>query len=124
MANRNRTAGHAYERQVVRELKNMGFKTVITSRSESRNMDNAGVDIFDTEDEPQDENHYILPIHIQCKNSKTNVNYHNLLTSELLPKDKETVIFHKKTEKVGNKFMPRGEYVIMTKELFYELLNK
>ena len=122
MANRNRNAGNGYERKIVNELKGMNFPSVITSRSESRNMDNAGVDIFDTKQNPN-EGERILPVHIQCKNSKTNVNYHKLLTSEDLPDDKDTVIFHKKTEKVGNRFYGRGEYVIMKKETFYDLLN-
>ena len=117
----NKTAGSNYERTIVRELKEMGFSGVVTSRSESRNMDNSGVDIFDTRDNPEEG--YILPIHIQCKNSQNNVNYHDLLTSELLPKNKPMVIFHKKTKKAGKRFMPRGEYVIMTKETFYEFLN-
>ena len=46
MANRNRTAGNNFERLIVNELKELGFDDVVTSRAESRNMDNRGVDIF------------------------------------------------------------------------------
>lgn len=114
MANRNRTAGNNYERLVVNELKERGFEDVVTSRAESRNMDNAGVDVFGAS----------LPVHIQCKNSKTWQNLHELLTSDKLPKDKPTVIFQRKTRKANTKFVTEGDYVSMSKEVFYEILNK
>ena len=44
MANRNRTAGNQYERDIVNELKEHGYD-VVTTRSESRNADNAGIDV-------------------------------------------------------------------------------
>lgn len=115
MANRNRQAGHDFERAVVKELKDIGYGYVVTSRSESRNMDNLGVDIFDRKNE--------LPVYIQCKNSASSVQYAKLLNSNLLPKDKATVIFHKKTHKVNKIFVSDGEFVIMDKEFFYELLK-
>ena len=34
------------------------------------------------------------------------------------------IIFWKKTKKVGSKFMPRGEYVILRKEDLYKLIQK
>lgn len=116
--NRNRTAGHNYERIIIKDLKILGYTSVVTSRAESRNMDNAGVDIFDTKNGEKE-----LPFHVQCKNTTQKVDYPKLLNSELLPKDKPTFIFHKKTKKVNTRFMPEGEYVIMKKEDFYKLIK-
>ena len=111
MANRNRTAGHAYELQIVNELKEMGYDAV-TSRAESRNLDNKGVDIVTD-----------FPFHIQCKNSANNPDYHKLHESDLLPEDKPFAVFHKKTERKGNVFRKQGEYVILKKEDFYRILG-
>lgn len=107
----NRTAGHNYERLCVNRLRENGYGDVVTSRSESRNMDNKGVDIFGAS----------LPIHIQCKNSTKEVKYHKLLIEERLPDDKDTIIMHKKTAKHGTRFITEGEYVIMKYETFNKL---
>jgi hypothetical protein len=113
MANRNRTAGNNFERLVVNELKEQGFEDVVTSRAESRNMDNRGVDIFGNS----------LPIYVQCKCSKSYPKNHDLLTSELLPTDKPTVVFHRLVKKANTRFVTQGDYVTMTKEDFYKLLK-
>ena len=109
----NRTRGNQYERDLVNELKELGFKDVVTSRAESRNMDNKGVDVFGDS----------LPVHIQAKNYTKYPDINSLLTSELLPNDKPTVIIHKKTKKANTRFMTQGEYVYMKKEDFYNLIK-
>jgi len=110
--NRNRNQGHQYERDIMKELRELGYD-VVSTRSESRTLDNAGVDIIGN-----------IPCYIQCKNLVTNASYHLLLSSDKLPKDKPTVIMHKKTKKANTRFIAQGEYVIMTKEYFYKLINK
>ena len=117
---RNRTAGHNYERQIVKELKERGYSAV-TSRAESRNMDNRGVDIFTDLNNLEGKE---LPVHIQCKNKTNQFNVGDILGSDALPTNKPTVIFHKKTKKATSKFVTEGEFVYMTKEAFYELLLK
>lgn len=109
----NRTAGNNYERQIVNELKELGFDAV-TARAESRNMDAKKVDVFGKN----------LPIHIQCKNSKDNfkVSAYFEENEDIFPGDKPVVIFHKKTKKANKKFIKEGEYVYMKKEDFYKLL--
>jgi hypothetical protein len=58
MANRNRTAGNNYERETVNILKEiLPDDKHVTSRSESRNMDNMGVDVFNP-----DANYKTLPL--------------------------------------------------------------
>lgn len=108
----SRRRGHDYERLIAKELKEMGFD-VVTARSESRNMDNKGIDIFGN-----------IPFHIQCKLSKDRPNYHNLITSPLLQDEvKSLVVFHKLATKSHKRFMTQGEYVTMTKKQFYELIE-
>lgn len=109
----NRTAGHNYERLCVKRLKELGFDDAVTSRAESRNMDNKGVDIFGSS----------LPFHIQCKNSVKEVKYHKLMSEERLPTDKPFVIFHKKTRRTEKNFILEGEYVIMKYDTFEKLLR-
>ena len=58
MANRNRTAGNSYERKIVNEVKALTGETFVTSRAESRNMDNLGVDVFN----PKHFNPRLLPL--------------------------------------------------------------
>ena len=108
----NSTAGHKYERDSVNRLKDLGYEDVVTSRAESRNMDNRGVDIFGPS----------LPFHIQCKNSVRDLKYHDLFDNDRLPTDKPLVIFHKRTKKAKTRFVEVGEYVIMKYETFKELI--
>ena len=106
MANRNRNAGNGYERQIAQELRDMGFEAV-TSRQESRSLDAAGVDLVTT-----------FPLAPQMKVSINQPNAHKILTVT-----EAEIIFYKRIEKAGSKFMPRGEYVILRKEDFYWLVR-
>lgn len=111
----SRQRGNTYERKIVNELKDLGFKDVITSRAESRNMDAKKVDVFGKS----------LPVNIQCKNTKDNfkVADYYIENEEIFPDDKPLVIFHKKTKKANTKFITQGEYVYMKKSTFYDLLK-
>lgn len=109
---RNRTAGHNFERKIIKELKQLGFKDAVSSRSESRNMDDKKVDICNTPG-----------WYFQCKTSINNPQYDKILHE--MPDDGNTnVILHQKTKKANKKFMPQGDYVVMKKEDFYKLLQK
>lgn len=116
MANRNRTAGNNYERKIVNELKEKGYDCV-TSRSESRNMDALGIDVFgDTGN--------VLLHDIQCK-VKQSISKSEI--QDLLSKGRDTkdlVIFHKHVKKSGVRFMPQGEYVYMKKDTYYDMLHQ
>lgn len=110
-----RARGNNYERKIVNELKEIGFKDVVTSRAESRNMDARKVDVFGKS----------LPIHIQCKTTKDNfkvADYYNE-NEEFFPGDKPLVIIHNKTKKVNTKFMSQGEFVYLKKSDFYKLIE-
>jgi len=107
MANRNRSAGLNFERQIARELKDMGYDAV-TSRYESKRLDDAGVDLVTN-----------FPLAPQMKVSQNTPDPHKLLTET-----EAEVIFFKKVKKANKKFMPQGEYIMLTKENFYNLIKQ
>jgi hypothetical protein len=112
MANRNRTAGHNWERDVVKHLHEIGFTDAVTSRMESKSMDDSGIDICNTPG-----------FNIQCKSSTNTPNYHELLGS--MPDDGIRAVFHRKTVKSkGGRFIPKGEYVTVRFEDFLQLMHK
>ena len=106
MANRNKTAGNNYERQIAQELRDMGYEAV-TSRQESRSLDNAGVDLVTN-----------FPYAPQMKCSINQPNIHKLLTET-----EAEIIFFKKLEKANKKFVGKGEYIMMKKTDFYDILH-
>lgn len=100
---RNRTRGHSYERQIAKEFRDAGWSSACTTRYASRMKDDQKIDIFDTN-----------PFNVQCKATNKCINYHQILQE--MPKDLNyNVIFNKLTSK--------GEFVIISKEDFYELIN-
>lgn len=114
MANRNRTAGNNYERLVVNELKDLGYD-VATARSESRNADNAGIDIVGN-----------FPYHIQCKVYQNYPKLHELINNDRPERfqDKPIIVFHKKVKKANTKFVTQDEFVSLRKEDFLKLIKQ
>lgn len=109
----SRTAGHNYERLIVNEVKDLGYD-VATARSESRNADNAGIDIVGN-----------FPFYIQCKVLKNYPKLNELINNDRPDrfKDKAIVVFHKKVKKANTKFVSEGEFVSMNKDDFYKLMK-
>ena len=111
MGSRNRTAGHNYERQIAKELREMGFERAKTSRQASRLFDDCKIDI------------YGVPLNIQCKNSKQKLDANDIFKSMIDAVKKELperlnlpfLLFHKKDRK---------ETVTMSKMDFYRILNQ
>lgn len=97
-----RNKGHAYERKIAKEFRDLGYEDCATSRYESKKMDDLKVDLVNTGD-----------YHVQCKAVEKGVYPHKILES--MPKDKIRVLFHKKNR--------QGEVVSMTKEDFYKLIT-
>ena len=110
MSNRNRTAGHNWEREVIKDLKKVGFKDTVSSRYESKKADDAGVDIVGTG-----------AFNIQCKNESKRPDYHKLITE--MPSGINIVLhkYTKKTEK--GKFGCQGKYAVMDYDTFLVLLD-
>lgn len=112
--NRNRTAGIRAEQKIVRELKDLGFDNVVTTRAESKNMDDKGVDIIQTPGFTVE-----LPCYLQIKKSINTPN----LEDCIVILDKPMAVIHVKVKKKNTRFFEVGEYVYMTKDFFYKLLN-
>jgi hypothetical protein len=103
MGNTARTKGHNYERQIAKEMRELGWPDAATSRYVSQELDDQKVDIARTD-----------PFNIQCKAYKNNPQYTKIL-SEMPEGANYNIVFHKKPR--------QGEFVIMKKEDFYELLR-
>ena len=94
----------------------MGYEGLKSSRSQSKNLDNAKVDIAETKDH--------LPFYVQNKCTKVTPNFFKI-QEECPLTDRELVLFWNKQEiKDGQVNMSsRGEVVFVPKNLFYKLLK-
>ena len=106
MPNRNREAGHKYERDILKKLKPL-FPDIDTSRNESRKLDALGVDFCHTK-----------PFNFQCKLSVTKPSYNVL---ERMPEGKN-VIIHGHVVKGQKNFRKKEDYVIMRLDTFIDLI--
>lgn len=81
----SRTKGNAYERKIVNELKEIiGDEDICTSRSESKKLDNAKIDIADPNDS--------MNFYVQCKSTQNTPSIKKI-NEEVGLKDKPLVIF-------------------------------
>lgn len=110
----SRTKGHSYETKIAKELRDLGFTEVVTSRSESKAMDDNKVDLIDKSDK--------LPCKIQLKATQSIPSYFKI-RSESTVDPKEFVIIWSKQEKREVNIVSVGEAVIMDKSLFYKLIK-
>lgn len=106
MATRGRSArikGHKFELDMVCWFKDLGWEECVTSRSESKRLDDKGVDLC-----------YTKPFNVQLKAVENMGSAHNVLAG--MPKDSNyNLVFHKKNRK--------GVVVSMTLEDFKELIE-
>lgn len=109
----NKRRGSDEERKIVNELKAIGFN-VVTSRSESKAMDDKKVDIIDLNSE--------LP-NIQVKRCIKYPDYISIRNSCPI-KDKEFVLFWNQQKPTEKTFRSVGEMVIVSKDFFYKLIQK
>lgn len=108
--------GANYELKIIKELTELGYEGLKSSRSQSKNLDDAKVDIAETIDK--------LPFYVQNKCTKNTPNYFQIQEDCPLT-DRELVLFWNRQEvKEGQVNMSsRGEVVFVPKKLFYELLK-
>ena len=112
---RNRRRGHNYECKIVKELKEItGDDALCTSRSESKRLDDMKIDIADPNG--------ILPFYCQMKSTQSMPQIKKL-NSEVGKKDKPLVVFWNIQEMKEKKQISLGEYCILPKKLFYDLLR-
>ena len=110
----NRNRGHSYETKIARELRELGFQGVVTSRSESKRMDDNKVDLIDTENK--------LPVFIQLKKTIQTPSYFQIRSESTVEAEKFCIIWAKQEAKEKN-ICTVGEVAILDKQLFYKLLK-
>ena len=110
----SRTKGHNYETKIAKELRDLGFTEVVTSRSESKSMDDNKVDLIDKSNK--------LPCKIQLKATQSIPSYFKIRSESTVNPD-EFVIIWSKQEKREVNIVSVGEAVIMDKSLFYKLIK-
>ena len=111
-AKKSKSKGGALEYQIVKELKDLGFTGCVTSKGESKRMDNNKIDIIDTENR--------LPVNIQCKHYSNTPNYFKI-SNECTDKSKPFCIVWKKS--AGEEGVSPGTVIIIPKQFFYDLLK-
>lgn len=112
---RNRRRGSSYERKIVYELKAItGNENLCTSRSESKRLDDAKIDIADPDN--------ILPFYTQLKCTQATPAIKKI-NSEVGKKDKPLVIIWNAQEARDKKQISAGEYAILPKDFFYTLIK-
>ncbi len=117
---RNKNAGHSWEREIIKLLKEKGFPHVVSTRSESRNRDADKVDIMNKDEHKNGR----LPVNIQAKCLAKPVVYYKVL-SEMPDGEQINVIFHKQTKKAENgRFMATGTYAISNLDSYLDLLGE
>lgn len=80
----NRNRGHRAEQKIVKELKELGFDGVVSSRSESKSMDDNKVDIIDKNNQ--------LPCYIQIKHTLQTPQYFSIREESSVPNEKFCII--------------------------------
>jgi hypothetical protein len=111
-ANRNKSSGNSWELQIIKDIKHI-YPEAVSSRSESRNMDNKKVDVCFTKD-----------VYIQAKCLATKADYPTILEEMPKEKGKTNVVIHKYTRKSKKNFTTQGKYAIMKYEDFIAILEK
>lgn len=111
----SKNKGSSYERKIVNELKEItGDEDLCTSRSESKKLDDQKIDVADPNS--------ILDFYVQCKSTQTNPSVKKL-NAEVGRKDRPLAIFWNAQEKREVNCVSAGEYVIIPKSFFYDLLK-
>lgn len=99
-----RAKGHGYERDVAEKFRKAGYVECVTSRSESKRTDDAGVDLC-----------YTDPWQVQCKNQERMSPGPHEILANMPQNNKFNVVFHKRNRK--------GTVVYMDEETFWQLLK-
>lgn len=103
---------NAFEGEVIRALRDIGYTGCVSSRSESKMIDNNKIDVVDTEEK--------LPVNIQCKHTANTPSYFNI-SEACTDKSKPFCVLWKKSPEEGS--ISRGSIAMIPLNLFYELLT-
>lgn len=106
MATRGRSArkkGHGFELQIRDWFRELGWEQCVSSRSESKNKDDQGIDLCFTD-----------PFNVQCKAVENLGSLHKVLDE--MPKGQNyNVVFHKRNR--------QGTIIAMTMDDFKEIVH-
>lgn len=109
MGNRNRTAGHNWERETAEDYRSVGYEEACTTRYSSRKKDDAKIDID-----------FTVPFAVQCKYTKNQPNFSKLLDSiQTVPGEIPVIHYKRNNGRGGNK----DEIVVLYKEDWLEFLS-
>lgn len=117
---RNRQAGHGFERELAKLFRELGFKHVVTSRSESKSRDDQKIDLINKDEYENGR----FPYNVQAKNAVGHLPYGKILAEIPHLPGIINVIIHNQTEKVGEKFMPRDKFAILKLDDFVSLIQQ
>lgn len=116
---RNRSAGHGWETEVVRILRDRKiYPKAITTRNGSRVLDALGIDAMNE----GEETHGIMDDTVQCKNTIGGVNYHELISGMQKAGRPHPVVFHKRTSRREANVVLKGHYCTTTMATYLELM--
>lgn len=110
----SRTKGHSYEVKIAKELRDLGYAGIVTSRSESKSTDDNKVDLIDKDGK--------LPCYVQLKSTQATPSYYSIKKACTF-NDKPFVIIWNKQEKKEVNICSVGELAMIPKDFFYELLK-
>ncbi len=99
MSINSRDKGIAYEQKLAKELRELGFKDCVTSRSESKRTDDQGIDFM-----------YTGPFAIQAKATETSPSYPGLLQAMEKAKKGIPVIIRKQNNKPETVTMLKADW--------------
>lgn len=109
-----RNKGIGYETKIINELKDLGYDDICSSRSCSKKLDNAKVDVVSEQ----------LPFYLQLKCTSNIPNYFKIREQCPLKDKPFALIWNRQEVKEGQVNMSSvGEVAIIPKEFFYELLK-
>jgi len=110
--------GNNYELKIIKELTDLGYDGLKSSRSESKSLDNDKIDIAQDRDAKRE-----LEFWVQCKCTKTTPNFEQII-KDCPRKEKPMAIFWNKQVNKEVNMGSAGEFVVIEKKVFYSLLNK
>lgn len=101
-----RKKGHAFELYLVNLFKSLGFGECVSSRSESKRMDDAKVDLCYTE-----------PFYVQAKAVEKLGCVHAILDSMPKKKGITNLVWHKKNRKGSIVCMKEEDFIVILKKM-------
>lgn len=112
-AKKSKAKGSAFEYEVVKKLKEIGYEGCVTAKGESKRADSNKIDIIDMNGE--------LPVNIQCKHYANTPSYFNI-KEQCSDCSKPFVLLWKKSAGEGS--ISPGTVAMIPIEYFYELIKK